>query len=126
MLHTPWLAPDAASADDSAASVHKAPSAQAPARGADSPDAEALDGKRTMNPDYDPRSDAGRRMILEDSFLLLATGGLLLLIVLAEQEVLEQHHDLEEVRALLGHSRIDTTQIYTTSSAATQASGGLL
>lgn len=37
-----------------------------------------------MNPDYDPRSDAGRRMILEDSFLLLATGGLLLLIVLAE------------------------------------------
>lgn len=84
MLHTPWLAPDAASADDSAASVHKAPSAQAPARGADSPDAEALDGKRTMNPDYDPRSDAGRRMILEDSFLLLATGGLLLLIVLAE------------------------------------------
>jgi hypothetical protein len=32
----------------------------------------------------DPRSDAGRRMILEDSFLLLASGGLLLLIVLAE------------------------------------------
>jgi site-specific recombinase XerD len=28
-------------------------------------------------------------------------------------EVLEQHHDLEEVRALLGHRRIDTTQIYT-------------
>jgi len=28
-------------------------------------------------------------------------------------EVLEQRHDLEEVRALLGHSRIDTTQIYT-------------
>jgi site-specific recombinase XerD len=28
-------------------------------------------------------------------------------------EVLEQHHDLEHVRALLGHSRIDTTQIYT-------------
>lgn len=27
-------------------------------------------------------------------------------------EVLEQHHDLEEVRALLGHSRIDTIQIY--------------
>jgi integrase/recombinase XerC len=28
-------------------------------------------------------------------------------------EVLERRHDLEEVRALLGHSRIDTTQIYT-------------
>jgi site-specific recombinase XerD len=27
-------------------------------------------------------------------------------------EVLEQRHDLEEVRALLGHVRIDTTQIY--------------
>lgn len=27
-------------------------------------------------------------------------------------EVLEQHHDLEEVRALLGPARIDTTQIY--------------
>ncbi|MFQ5972406.1 MAG: tyrosine-type recombinase/integrase, partial [Alphaproteobacteria bacterium] len=27
-------------------------------------------------------------------------------------EVLEQHHDLEQVRALLGHARIDTTQIY--------------
>ena len=27
-------------------------------------------------------------------------------------EVLEQHHDLEEVRALLGHARIDTTQVY--------------
>ena len=27
-------------------------------------------------------------------------------------EVLEQHHDLEEVRALLWHSRIDTTQVY--------------
>lgn len=27
-------------------------------------------------------------------------------------EVLEEHHDLEEVRALLGHARIDTTQIY--------------
>ena len=28
-------------------------------------------------------------------------------------EMLEQRHDLEQVRALLGHSRIDTTQIYT-------------
>src|SRR2546430_15004521 len=28
-------------------------------------------------------------------------------------EVLEQHHDLEQVRALLGHERIDSTQIYT-------------
>src|SRR5438094_1927702 len=27
-------------------------------------------------------------------------------------EVLEQHHDLEQVRALLGHVRIDTTQVY--------------
>jgi len=31
----------------------------------------------------------------------------------AAMEVLEQHHDLEEVRALLGHRRIDTTRIYT-------------
>jgi site-specific recombinase XerD len=29
-------------------------------------------------------------------------------------EVLEQHHDLEQVRALLGHTQIDTTQIYAT------------
>jgi len=28
-------------------------------------------------------------------------------------EVLEQRHDLEEVRALLGHVQIGTTQIYT-------------
>ena len=80
-MRTPWLAPDAASQDDSAACVQKAQSAQAPGRGADPPDAEAQDGTWTMS---DPRSDAGRRMILEDSFLLLASGGLLLLIVLAE------------------------------------------
>ena len=29
-------------------------------------------------------------------------------------QALEQHHDLEQVRALLGHTRIDTTQIYAT------------
>lgn len=29
-------------------------------------------------------------------------------------EVLEQHHDLEQVRAPLGHTRVDTTQIYAT------------
>lgn len=27
-------------------------------------------------------------------------------------EVLEQNHDLEQVRALLGHTRLDTTQVY--------------
>jgi site-specific recombinase XerD len=27
-------------------------------------------------------------------------------------EILEQHRDLEAVRAMLGHSRIDTTQTY--------------
>lgn len=27
-------------------------------------------------------------------------------------EVLEQHHDLEQVRALVGHARMDTTQVY--------------
>jgi site-specific recombinase XerD len=29
-------------------------------------------------------------------------------------EVLEQRNNLEEVRSLLGHTRLDTTQIYTT------------
>jgi site-specific recombinase XerD len=29
-------------------------------------------------------------------------------------EVLDQHHDLEQVRALLGHRRIATTQTYAT------------
>src|SRR5207247_5964169 len=32
---------------------------------------------------------------------------------LIAMEVLEQHHDLEQVRALLGPARIDTTQTYT-------------
>jgi site-specific recombinase XerD len=27
-------------------------------------------------------------------------------------EVYGQHHDLEQVRALLGHTRIETTQVY--------------
>jgi len=27
-------------------------------------------------------------------------------------EVYEQHHDLEEVRGLLGHTRLETTQLY--------------
>jgi site-specific recombinase XerD len=29
-------------------------------------------------------------------------------------EMLEQHHDIEQVRALLGHTRVDTTQVYAT------------
>jgi site-specific recombinase XerD len=29
-------------------------------------------------------------------------------------EVLEQHRDLEQVRALLGHAHLETTQVYTT------------
>src|SRR5438552_1378823 len=42
-------------------------------------------------------------------------------------EVLEQHHDLEEVRALLGHARIDTTQVYASiRPPQTQAGGGFL
>jgi len=28
--------------------------------------------------------------------------------------MLEQHHDVEQARALLGHMRVDTTQIYAT------------
>ena len=42
-------------------------------------------------------------------------------------EVLEQHHDLEEVRALLGHARIDTTQVYASiRPSPAQAGGGFL
>lgn len=85
-MRTPWLVPDAARSDDSAAFVHQAQSTASPvphARGADPSEAEVQNGKWTR-PDYDLRSDAGRRMILEDCFLLLASGGLLLLIVLAE------------------------------------------
>ena len=42
-------------------------------------------------------------------------------------EVLGQRHDLEEVRALLGDARIDTTQLlHPHPAAATQAGGGLL
>ena len=42
-------------------------------------------------------------------------------------EVLEQQHDLEQVRALLGHKRIDTTQIYASNPAgAAQARGRVL
>ena len=41
-------------------------------------------------------------------------------------EVLEQHHDLEQVRALLGHTRIDTTQIYATIRSAQLKRGGVL
>ena len=29
-------------------------------------------------------------------------------------EMLEQHHDVEQVRALLGYTRVDTTQIHAT------------
>ena len=29
-------------------------------------------------------------------------------------EMLEQHHHVEQVRAPLGHTRVDTTQIYAT------------
>ncbi|PYN44072.1 MAG: hypothetical protein DME00_25635 [Candidatus Rokuibacteriota bacterium] len=32
----------------------------------------------------------------------------------AAMEMLEQHHDVEQVRALLGHTRADTTQVYAT------------
>jgi len=41
-------------------------------------------------------------------------------------EVLEQHHDLEEVRALLGHPRMDTTQIYAHQAAAAEGRDGVL
>ena len=41
-------------------------------------------------------------------------------------EVLEQLHDLEQVRVLLGHKRIDTTQIYASIRGAAQARGGVL
>ena len=41
-------------------------------------------------------------------------------------EVLEQHYDLEQVRALLGHQRIDTTQIYTSIRPVPQARGVVL
>ena len=38
-------------------------------------------------------------------------------------EVLEQHHDLEQVRALLGHRCIDTTQIYASDTRRTTRAG---
>jgi len=43
-------------------------------------------------------------------------------------EVYEQHHDLEEVRALLGHTRIETTHIYVGTNSATPSEirGGIL
>ena len=41
-------------------------------------------------------------------------------------EVLEQHHDLEAVRGLLGHERIDTTQVYANISGAVEAIDGVL
>jgi hypothetical protein len=31
--------------------------------------------------------------------------------VYGRMEVLEQHHDLEQVRALLGHARLDTSAV---------------
>jgi site-specific recombinase XerD len=33
-------------------------------------------------------------------------------VTASAMEVLEQHHDLEKVRAVLGHVRIDTAQVY--------------
>ena len=43
-------------------------------------------------------------------------------------EIYEQHHDLEEVRALLGHARIETTHIYVGTNSATPSEihGGIL
>ena len=38
-------------------------------------------------------------------------------------EVYEQHHDLEEVRALLGHTRLETTQLYAQIRPAAQLGG---
>ena len=41
-------------------------------------------------------------------------------------EMLEQHHDVEQVRALLGHTRVDTTQIYATIRPARIKAGGVV